>query len=91
MRAASYTILPASRLAAASTDRQGTSPHAADARTDAAERVDDEPADHVPGQRRCSFSTKIHLACEQGSPGIHSCLQLRYDLRHVMVVFGVLR
>jgi transposase len=46
--------------------------HAAGARTDAAEQkeppggVDCEPADHGLGRSRGGWTTKVHLACEQG-------------------------
>lgn len=41
-------------------------PHAAGARKDSTDRLDGEPADHALGRSRGGFSTKIHLACEQG-------------------------
>lgn len=39
--------------------------HAAGARRDSSQRIDDEPDDHALGRSRGGWSTKIHLACER--------------------------
>lgn len=48
-------------------------PHAAGARRDSQSRIEGEPYDHALGRSRGGFSTKIHLACEQGR-NVLSCL-----------------